>query len=76
MFAALTVGGSIAIPDPEQVGTPGWLAGWMKDSGVTVAHLTPAMGQILATGAGDARLPALRLACFIPNNDEVTPWPT
>jgi len=64
VFAALTVGGSIAIPDPDQVGTPGWLGGWMRDEGVTVAHLTPAMGQVLATGPGDARLPVLRLACF------------
>ncbi|MFL5385134.1 MAG: amino acid adenylation domain-containing protein, partial [Longimicrobiaceae bacterium] len=64
VFAPLTTGGRIVIPDPDQVGTPGWLAGWMRDSGVTVAHLTPAMGQILATGTGDSTLPALRLACF------------
>ncbi|WP_420124962.1 non-ribosomal peptide synthase/polyketide synthase [Longimicrobium sp.] len=64
VFAPLAVGGSIAIPDPGQVGTPGWLAGWMADQGITVAHLTPAMAQVLATGAGDTRLPALRLACF------------
>ncbi|MFL5537559.1 MAG: amino acid adenylation domain-containing protein, partial [Longimicrobiaceae bacterium] len=63
VFAALTVGGSIAIPDPEQVGTPGWLAGWMRDEGITVAHLTPAMAQVVASSA-DAELPALRLACF------------
>ncbi|MFL5386881.1 MAG: amino acid adenylation domain-containing protein, partial [Longimicrobiaceae bacterium] len=61
--APLFVGGRIAIPDPDQVGTPGWLAGWMRGEGITVAHLTPAMGQVLATGSGDA-LPALRLACF------------
>jgi amino acid adenylation domain-containing protein len=64
VFAPLAVGGSIAIPDGDQIGTPGWLAGWMRESGVTVAHLTPAMAQVLATGSGDARLPALRLACF------------
>ncbi|HEU4455090.1 MAG TPA: amino acid adenylation domain-containing protein, partial [Longimicrobium sp.] len=64
VFAPLTTGGRIVIPDPGQVGTPGWLAEWMRDEGITVAHLTPAMGQLLATGPGDARLPALRLACF------------
>ncbi|HEU4562176.1 MAG TPA: amino acid adenylation domain-containing protein, partial [Longimicrobium sp.] len=64
VFAPLAVGGSIAIPDAGEIGTPGWLAGWMRDEGITVAHLTPAMGQLLAAGAGDARLPALRLACF------------
>jgi amino acid adenylation domain-containing protein len=63
VFAPLSTGGSIAIPDAEQVGTPGWLAGWMRDEAVTVSHLTPAMGQVLATGS-DTRLPALRLACF------------
>jgi amino acid adenylation domain-containing protein len=63
VFAALTVGGSITIPDAEEIGTPGWLAGWMRDSGVTVAHLTPAMAQLVASSA-DADLPALRLACF------------
>ncbi|HEU0076635.1 MAG TPA: amino acid adenylation domain-containing protein, partial [Longimicrobiaceae bacterium] len=64
VFAPLAVGGSIAIPDAGEIGTPGWLAGWMRDEGITVAHLTPAMGQVLATASGDTRLPALRLACF------------
>ncbi|HEX5724701.1 MAG TPA: condensation domain-containing protein, partial [Longimicrobiaceae bacterium] len=64
VFAPLAVGGSIAIPDAGEIGTPGWLAGWIRDEGITVAHLTPAMGQLLATGTGDIQLPALRLACF------------
>jgi len=64
VFAPLATGGRIVIPDPDPIGTPGWLAGWMRDEGITVAHLTPAMGQLLATGSGDVRLPALRLACF------------
>ncbi|HEX9939796.1 MAG TPA: amino acid adenylation domain-containing protein, partial [Longimicrobium sp.] len=63
VFAPLATGGRIVIPDPDQVGTPGWLAGWMRDVGVTVAHLTPAMAQVVASSA-DAELPALRLACF------------
>ncbi|HEY0022714.1 MAG TPA: amino acid adenylation domain-containing protein [Longimicrobium sp.] len=63
VFAPLSVGARIVIPDPGQVGTPGWLAGWMRDFGVTVAHLTPAMAQVIASAA-DAELPALRLACF------------
>ncbi|HET7231440.1 MAG TPA: amino acid adenylation domain-containing protein, partial [Longimicrobium sp.] len=63
VFAPLAVGGSIAIPNAGEIGTPGWLAGWMRDAGVTVAHLTPAMAQVVASSA-DAQLPALRLACF------------
>ena len=35
----------------------------MRGRGVTVAHLTPAMAQLLAAPK-DAHLPALRLACF------------
>jgi amino acid adenylation domain-containing protein len=63
VFAPLAVGGSIAIPDAGEIGTPGWLAGWMRDSGVTVAHLTPAMAQVV-TSSANVDLPALRLACF------------
>ncbi|HEU4881106.1 MAG TPA: amino acid adenylation domain-containing protein, partial [Longimicrobium sp.] len=63
VFAPLAVGGSIAIPDPGEIGTPGYLAGWMRDEEITVAHLTPAMAQVVASSA-DADLPALRLACF------------
>jgi amino acid adenylation domain-containing protein len=63
VFAPLSVGGSITIPDAAEIGTPGWLAGWMRDEGITVAHLTPAMAQVVASSA-DAHLPALRLACF------------
>ncbi|WP_420126423.1 amino acid adenylation domain-containing protein [Longimicrobium sp.] len=63
VFAPLAVGGSIIIPDPAEIGTPGWLAGWMRDKGITVAHLTPAMAQLVASSAA-AELPALRLACF------------
>ncbi|MBB4637955.1 non-ribosomal peptide synthetase [Longimicrobium terrae] len=64
LFAPLTCGGSLMIPDPARIGEPGWLAGWMRSSAVTVAHLTPAMAQLLAGGAGADELPALRLACF------------
>ncbi|HBL25594.1 MAG TPA: non-ribosomal peptide synthetase, partial [Acidobacteria bacterium] len=51
MFTPLQIGGTLCIPDPEQMGTPGWIAGWMAREGITVAHLTPAMGQLVAEGA-------------------------
>ncbi|HEU4558057.1 MAG TPA: amino acid adenylation domain-containing protein [Longimicrobium sp.] len=63
VFAPLTAGGALHVPDPERIGEPGWLAGWFAEQGITVSHLTPAMGQILASG-GDAHLPALRLAMY------------
>jgi len=61
-FAPLTAGAALCIPTPDRIGEPGWLAGWFAEKGVTVTHLTPAMGQLLASA--DADLPALRLAVY------------
>lgn len=48
IFAPLTLGAAVCIPDPEQITAPGWLAAWMKQQEITVTHLTPAMGQLLS----------------------------
>ncbi|HET6230713.1 MAG TPA: amino acid adenylation domain-containing protein [Longimicrobiaceae bacterium] len=67
VFAPLVAGGTSCIPDPDRMAEPGWLAAWMAREAVTVAHLTPAMGQLLASASGDAGLPTLphlRLAFF------------
>ncbi|HEX8905295.1 MAG TPA: non-ribosomal peptide synthetase, partial [Longimicrobiaceae bacterium] len=63
VFAPLAAGAALCIPDPARIAEPGWLAAWFAEQGITITHLTPAMGQLLATGAG-ARLDALRLAAF------------
>ncbi len=47
VFTPLQMGASICIPDPEDIGVPGRLGEWMKGAGVTITHLTPAMGQLL-----------------------------
>ena len=65
IFTAFWVGGRIAIPDGSEMGNPGWLAAWMAEAGVTVTHLTPAMGQILTDGVEAGGLPALRRAFFV-----------
>ncbi len=65
VFTPLQTGGSIAVPDPERIGSPGYLADWLRDERVTVANLTPAMGQLLAEGGGVRSLPALRLAFVV-----------
>ncbi len=66
IFTPLQIGGSLCIPDPEEMGAPGWLAGWMAREGITVAHLTPAMGQVLAEGAvGRMTVPSLRYAFLV-----------
>ncbi|MCB9079503.1 MAG: amino acid adenylation domain-containing protein [Anaerolineaceae bacterium] len=66
IFTALWVGATIYIPDPDQVGTPGYLAGWMQQHEITFAHMTPPMGQILTETADEhTALPQLRYAFFV-----------
>ncbi|CAK7564566.1 MAG: putative NRPS-like protein biosynthetic cluster [Sporothrix epigloea] len=63
IFTPLFLGAKIVIP-PMEVIAYEVLAEWMKESRVTVTHLTPAMGQILVGGA-TARIAALRNAFFV-----------
>ncbi|HEX8720257.1 MAG TPA: amino acid adenylation domain-containing protein, partial [Pyrinomonadaceae bacterium] len=54
MFTPLALGATVCVPDPEKIGVAGWLAGWMARERVTIAHLTPAMAQLLTQGAAGA----------------------
>lgn len=64
IFAPLVLGATLHIPDLNQM-APGELAHWLGEAGITVAHLTPAMSQLLTTGvAATSQLPALRYAVF------------
>jgi amino acid adenylation domain-containing protein len=73
LFTPLAVGGTLLVPDPDQLATPGWLAAWMARRGVTVAHLTPAMAQLLAAGAdGGAAAPLPRLRRLFFGGDVLT----
>ena len=63
VFAPLWVGGTLHIPDAEVIGNPGRLARWFAGEGITVAHLTPAMAQLVAS-TGAPALPKLRYAFF------------
>ena len=65
IFTPLQLGASLSIPDPGEIGTPGWLARWMKQEGITITNLTPAMGQIITETAGDDALSSLRYAFFV-----------
>ncbi|HVR99225.1 MAG TPA: amino acid adenylation domain-containing protein, partial [Thermoanaerobaculia bacterium] len=68
MFTPLQIGGTICVPDPADITVPGRLAAWMRRQEVTVAHLTPAMGQILTEIPPDMeppRLDALRWAFLV-----------
>jgi amino acid adenylation domain-containing protein len=68
LFTPLQIGAAVYVPDPDRMGLPGWLAGWMAREGITVAHLTPALGQLLADSAAvtpDVRIPSLRWALLV-----------
>ncbi|KAG8885369.1 large subunit of alpha-aminoadipate reductase [Tulasnella sp. 331] len=64
MFTPLFFGAELHVPTADDIGTPGRLAEWMADSGVTVTHLTPAMGQLLSAQA-TRHIPSLRNAFFV-----------
>ena len=54
LFQPLQVGAAVVAPDPERTGEPGYLAAWLARERITVAHLTPAMGQVVAERTGGA----------------------
>ena len=59
VFTPLWFGASLAVPDPEGMATPGYLAGWARRERVTILNLTPAMMEVLLDSA-EADLPDLR----------------
>ncbi|KAI0020220.1 L-aminoadipate-semialdehyde dehydrogenase large subunit [Xylariomycetidae sp. FL0641] len=63
IFTPLFLGAQIVVP-PRDLIAHELLAEWMKETKVTVTHLTPAMGQILVGGA-TTQFPALRRAFFV-----------
>jgi amino acid adenylation domain-containing protein len=52
-------GARLVVPDPDGIGAPGYLAGWVRRERVTVLNLTPAMMELLLDSA-EAELPDLR----------------
>src|SRR5579864_3196678 len=62
LFTPLCLGARLAIPAPGELTDPDRLARWLRREAVTVAHLTPALAEVL-TAARGILLPALRLAC-------------
>jgi amino acid adenylation domain-containing protein len=72
IFTPLWLGATICIPDPEAIGSPDFLAAWMQQRAITVAHLTPVLGHLLSEAApdlpraadGTAQLLALRYVFF------------
>jgi amino acid adenylation domain-containing protein len=60
LFTALCTGAALLVPPAEEVFTPGRLAAWAQRARISVAHLTPAMAQLLTEPAsGGAPVPVL-----------------
>jgi amino acid adenylation domain-containing protein len=68
VFTPLQLGASVVAPDADRTGTPGYLAQWMREARITIAHLTPAMGQLLVdvgTNQAEHTIESLRRAFFV-----------
>ena len=69
VFTPLSLGAGIVIPSPADYAEAPRLAAWVASSRTTVAHLTPALGQLLVQGARasptSVRWPGLRTAFFV-----------
>ena len=61
VFTPIWFGAEMVLPDPERIGAPGYLAGWLRSERVTVLHLTPAMMEMVLDSAdnGPERVPVL-----------------
>ncbi|KAJ3284237.1 large subunit of alpha-aminoadipate reductase [Rhizoclosmatium sp. JEL0117] len=64
IFTPIFLGAQLHIPTSADIATPGQLASWMSSHGITVTHLTPAMGQLLSANATTS-IPTLRNAFFV-----------
>jgi len=47
IFTPLSLGATLCIPDQKDIETSGQLASWMQQRQISIAHLTPAMAQLL-----------------------------
>ncbi len=59
VFTPLMLGCPLVVPDQAQLRNPTGLADWLRDSAVTVAHLTPQLCRLVASAG--TTLPELRL---------------
>ncbi|HEU5227978.1 MAG TPA: condensation domain-containing protein, partial [Ktedonobacteraceae bacterium] len=62
LFTPLCLSGTIYIPDPDNMGAPGWLAQWMQRHAIAVAHLTPAMMQLLTQAVPESVASSFKLS--------------
>jgi amino acid adenylation domain-containing protein len=70
IFTPLCLGAAICIPCGDEANIPAAMAAWMCRSGVTVAHLTPGLAQLLSSaemngGNAPAPIASLRYAFVV-----------
>ena len=51
IFTPLAIGATLCVPEQSMLLEPTRLAEWLGREAVSIAHLTPALGQVIATGA-------------------------
>ncbi|HSH12471.1 MAG TPA: AMP-binding protein, partial [Desulfurivibrionaceae bacterium] len=73
MMTPLWVGGRVCIPGPARLETGAELIQWMKQQEISVAHLTPALGQML-TGAEDGRAGRLQRLRYVFYGGDMLRW--
>ena len=61
-FTSLVSGGRLCVPSDAWLREPAQLALWLADQGVTILHLTPALGRLLCHAS--VSLPSVRLIVF------------
>ena len=60
IFGPLSIGATLHIPEQRVLTDPSALFAWLAKEEITVAHLTPPLGQVLLAGAEGKLLPAMR----------------
>lgn len=64
IFMPLWLGARLSIPEPESITDPDYLLQWLRSEEISVAHLTPALAQLLCQSNGESVLASLRYVFF------------
>ena len=65
VFTPLALGAMLCIPSSAERKDPQQLPRWLREHGVSVAHITPSLGTLMGAAAADSGgLPALRVVVF------------
>jgi amino acid adenylation domain-containing protein len=71
IFTPLSIGATLYVPPQEALFDPTLLFEWLSSQEITVAHITPPLGQVVVAGAKDRKLSVLRY--FFWSGDRLRP---